>query len=547
MPTVPCRQRGAALLALASLLVLGTTWTLVAAVSSAAARSQAQVTHNARVLAEAKAALVAWVAMRALEAAEANPGRLPCPQAWGDVGSPNEGRAAAVCSAAPAMGWLPWRTLGLPALTDASGAQLWYVVSPGWHLPHGGAMLSLNSNTPGRLTLDGRRAVALLIAPGHALGSAPNAAQLAAGCVRRDQLQAIRLPRAAPNPRDFVECYSGTAFSTAERQVSNDQVLAVTAADLLPALEAAIAQRIERDIVPPLKAVYATPDWGVDAAHPVFPFAAPFTDPGASSFQGRAGTFAGLLPFAPAEDFVRFAGTPAEALEVLGYGSIASQACFWESAEARRCEGEYREAEQAWRPVRVEMSATFANVAMGLRALDSTRLQVYARDNSPSGEWLALPVTHAAALNADGSATLRFGATLPNIDAMGWGSQARFRMRIERAAIADHALLDRAAPATGWFVRNEWHRLVYYATAPEHAASGAAPRACDTCLAVANLGGAPPRALLILAGRSLADAPRPNGQLADFLEGRNATGPGFEQRAANATFNDRIVVVDGRP
>jgi hypothetical protein len=545
------RQRGAALLALAAMVVLGTTWFVLSAVSSGAARSGAQVAHNARVLADAKAALIAWVASRALDAAEDNPGRLPCPQAWGDVGSANEGRAAAVC--ANPIGWLPWRTLGLPRTLDAGGRQLWYVVSPGWHLPNASASLSINSDTLGQLLVDGRRAVALVIAPGAPLVIAPNAAQLAAGCVARKQSQAISLPGVAPNPRDFLECQSGTTFNTAVvdnavNRISNDQVLAITAAELLPALEAAIAKRIERDIVPPLKSVYATADWGLDAAHPVFPFAAPFSNPGTSNFRGAAGTFEGLVPFNPAQGFVEFDATPADAVEVLSYGSIVSQSCLWESADARRCEGKYQEsAAEPWRPIRIEMSATFSNVAMGLRTLDATRMQVFARDAAGAAAWLSLPVTHAAQLNGDGSASVTFGATLPNIDAMGWGAAGQFRIRIERAAIADHALLDPAAATTGWFVRNQWHRLVYYAIAPAHAASGT--RACALCLEIENIEPArQQRAILILAGRSLAGAPRPNGELADFLEGANADGgPGFESRAASASFNDRIVVVDANP
>src|SRR5262245_4948871 len=99
------RQRGAALLALAALMVLGTTWMVVSAFN-AASRGAAYTAHNARLLADAKAALIAWAAANALEAAEENPGRLPCPQAWGDLGSPNEGRAAPSC--AHPLGWLPW-------------------------------------------------------------------------------------------------------------------------------------------------------------------------------------------------------------------------------------------------------------------------------------------------------------------------------------------------------------------------------------------------------------------------------------------------------
>jgi len=551
-------QHGAALLALAAMMVLGTTWMLVSAFS-AAARGAAQTAHNARLLAEAKEALIAWVAANALESAEENPGRLPCPQAWGDVGSANEGRAAPSC--ANPIGWLPWRTLGLPAMLDASGRQLWYVVSPGWHLPRGGATLRINSNTPGQLTLDGRPALALLIAAGPALAAAPNAAQLAAGCVARAQSAAIAVP---PNPRDFLECYAGSAFRSsvvdnAANPVLNDQVVAVTTADLLPALEAAIAKRIERDIVPPLREVYATTAWGVDAAHAVFPFAAPFANPGTSSFQGAAGTFQGLLPFNETQDcrgprclpaLVGYADTPAPAVEVYGHGELQAQTCVWESTDVRRCEGEYRPSgAQPWQPIRIEMSATFTNVAMGLRTIDPTRLEVAARDHALLGAWMRQPVNTAAVMN-DGSApgkpagsvTLTFGATLPNPGAMGWGSRAQFRVRVERAVIGDHSLLDPAAPGTGWFVRNEWYRLLYYATAPGHAASAPAPRACGACLELDNRAA---RALLVLAGRSLSGTARPNGSLADFVEGANADlDLRFEQRPVNAAFNDRVLVLD---
>jgi hypothetical protein len=546
-------------------MVLGTTWMLVSAFGLAG-RSAAQTAHNARILAEAKAALIAWVAANALEPGEANPGRLPCPQAWGDVGSANEGRAAASC--ANPTGWLPWRTLGLPETLDASGRQLWYAVSPGWHLPKGGATLKVNSNTPGQLTLDGRPAIALVIAPGNALHSAPTASQLAAGCLARVQSPARAVP---PNPRDYLECHGARAFRSgvvdnAANPAFNDQVVAIGAPDLMPALEAAIAKRIERDVVPQLRHVYATPDWGLSAEHAVYPFAAPFGDPGTSSFRGAAGALQGLLPFNQTQGcsgprclptLVGYAATPANAVEVLGHGYIQSQSCVWESPEVRRCEGEYRSSEaQPWRPVRIEMSATFTNVAMGLRALDPAKLEVSARSNVVFGPWQPQPVTYSVVMNDGaaagkpaGSVTVSFGATLPNIDAMGWGSSAQFRIRVERSVISDHALLDPAAPLTGWFVRNEWYRLLYYALAPGHAASAAPPRACSTCLHVANLAPAgKQRAILILAGRSLGSSARPNATLADFLEGANSDlDLDFEQRPVNAVFNDRIVVVEANP
>jgi len=564
-PSGPRRERGAALLALAAAMVVGTTWALVSAFGLAG-RSAAQTAHNARVLAEAKAALIAWVAANALEPGEENPGRLPCPQAWGDVGSANEGRAAASC--AHPTGWLPWRTLGLPEMRDASGRQLWYVVSPGWHLPKSTAALSINSDTPGQLTLDGRPAIALIIAPGAPLSGKPTASQLAAGCLVRAQSAAHAVP---PNPHDYLECHGTHAFRSgvvdnAAHRVFNDHIVAIVAADLMPVLEAAIAKRIERDVVPELKQVYATPAWGLSAEHAVYPFAAPFGDPGASSFGGAAGTFQGLLPFNETRDcsgprclptLVGYAATPANAVEVLGHASIASQSCIWETPDTRRCEGQYRESEmEPWRPARIEMSATFTNVAMGLRALDPTRLEVAARSDVVFGPWQPLPVTYSVVMNDGaaagrpaGSATVTFGATLPNVDAMGWGNRAQFRIRIDRAFIADHPLLDPAAPVTGWFVRNEWYRLLYYVLAPGHAASAPSPRACSACLHVGNLAPAgKQRAILILAGRSLSAAARPNSRLGDFLEGGNADlDLDFEQRPVNSAFNDRIVVVEANP
>jgi hypothetical protein len=306
--------------------------------------------------------------------------------------------------------------------------------------------------------------------------------------------------------------------------------------------------------VPPLKAVYAGAAWGLSAAHPVFPFAAPFVNPGTSSFDGVAGTFQGLLPFNRTRN--GWAATPPTAYLTGPYGYLRSQSCAWEvPAEIRVCEGEYHEDEnEPWRPMRLEMTATFADVAMGLRTIDATRMQVLARDDAGSGFWQSRPVSHRATINPDGSATITFGATLPNIDEMGWGSSARFRVRLERAVIAEHPLLGAAAPGTGWFVRNEWYRLLYYAIAPDHAASGAAPRSCShtapTCLQVANI--APPnrqRAILVLAGRSLEGAARPNGRLEDFLDSAaNRDGDGaFEQLAVNRRFNDRVVVLDANP
>jgi hypothetical protein len=594
-------QRGFALIAFISLIVLMSVYLLVRQLNASAGFTADRRNHNAKVLNQAKLALIGYVAQHAALASEDDPGRLPCPEAAGYYGDPaQEGIAAPFCTL-PAVGRLPWRTLGQDKLTDAAAEPLWYVVSAGWALPSSAATLTINSNTTGQLTVDGvaSAAVALIIAPGAAF--TPVAAT---GCTAWTQLRPVTGP---PDLRNYLECENATSpadanFVTTGPSTSfDDQVLRVTTADLLPGIEAAIAVRIQREIVPGLKAVYASAQWGLSATNPVFAFAAPFADPGpgagTSDFRGVAGTFQGLLPFnqtqgcavsaanprcLPSPLLVDWSAGPMPASYMNGgYGSIDSQSCSWQPSGSVKdfveCQGVYREdGSNPSQRMRIEMQATFSNVAMGLRAIDATRMYVEARNNSTGGPWLPVPpppppappstppLNYTTTMNPNGSVTITFGGWLHNIDAMGWGTIADFRIRLERAVIADHPLLDATTVgpgSTGWFVRNEWYRLVYYALSPRHAASGTAPRSCEnttpTCLSVTNvIPTNKQRAILILAGRSLANPPPVARTLADFVEFGNADGNlVFEQqpvsRAINAAlkkpFNDRIIVLDANP
>jgi hypothetical protein len=127
--------------------------------------------------------------------------------------------------------------------------------------------------------------------------------------------------------------------------------------------------------------------------------------------------------------------------------------------------------------------------------------------------------------------------------------------------LADHPLLDPTNTTTGWFERNEWYRLVYYAASVENTAYSLPSVGCTTgsdCLRssyptdIQDI-----RALMILAGRSLNPTSlRPNGNLGDYLEFQNGDGGViYEQRPAsrvfnsalNSPFNDRMVIVDRNP
>ena len=110
----PEKQAGLALLLIVGVLGLGAMLMLVRAFNQAALSDPRRV-GNERVLVDAKAALLLYVSTQA--ATEAYPGKLPCPEDTSLIGTANEGRTQTYCSL-PAVGRLPWKTLGLGAAPD---------------------------------------------------------------------------------------------------------------------------------------------------------------------------------------------------------------------------------------------------------------------------------------------------------------------------------------------------------------------------------------------------------------------------------------------
>ena len=557
-----------ALLALLAVAVLVFAYLLTSHLNAASRFIAVDQDRNAVLLNQAKQALIGYMAQQAALSGENNPGHLPCPEAPANFGTANEGVEAPFC-AAQAIGRLPWRTLGLPKLVDAAGEPLWYAVSPGWHRPNSSTTLTINSDSVGQLTVDGAlSAVAVIIAPGPAIS-----AQAGTGCTAWVQ---SRSTSGAPDFRNYLECENAaspanSSFVTSRAgQTFNDQVLPVTVGDVMPALEAAIAERIQREIVPALKTVYTSSGYaGIPASSPLYPYAVPFSNPGTSNYKGVSGTYQGLLPVNAASSMVAYAATPGNAVETQGYGYIVSQSCSWVSVNDERvCQGVYHEyTSQPWRPIVLQMTATFTNVAMGLRAIDSSSFWVYARDDTGSPPWS--PVTTnapSATMNSDGSVTVRVSATMPNIDVMGWDTQAEFELHLRRAIIGDHPLVNSSDANYGWLTRNQWQRLLYYAVAQQNTAGSLASFGCNNtnCLrfneGLVCTGGQSwcnIRALMILAGASLSGASRPNGNLADYVEYTNGDGGTFYEQhgirrptnvaVSNGPWNDRVILVDWLP
>jgi hypothetical protein len=583
-----------ALLGLLAVAVMVFAYVLTSRLNAASQFVGIDRDHNAKVMAQAKRALIGWMAIKA--ATDNNPGRLPCPEAINSIDTSMEGVSAPqialpgpppvpATSSCATVGRLPWRTLGLSKLVDAASEPLWYAVSPGWALQNSSTLLSINSDSQGAMTIDGQAApneiVALIIAPGPAMNVAA-----ASGCTALTQTRAAPAP--AMNPANYIECFNAAtpAFSTTGPATSfNDQVVRVTVADLMPALEGAIAERMQREIAPALGSVYTSSQYsGIPGSSPMYPYAAPWSNPGpgtgTSDYRGVAVTYKGLLPFNQTQGCTAVAtnprclpsltawaspapAPPPDVTKIGGYGSIQSKTCSWQSSNnVAFCEGEYREdsSNTTGPGMVISMTATINNVAMGLRVLDWTKATIEAENNVSGGAPLTIvtPST-AATMNSNGSVTITFSGTLPNIDVQGWNTYANYRIRLERSVIGDHALLDATtvgAGATGWFVRNQWYRVAYYAAAAANTAAALSSFGCTSsdCLLFNDPSARNIRALLVLAGQSLGNpAGRPNGNLADYLEYQNVDlDTLYEQRPMrrttlaanpNAPWNDRVILV----
>jgi hypothetical protein len=484
------------------------------------------------------------------------------------------------CGSGMVIGRLPWRSLGLPKLLDATGEPLWYAVSNGWKLNVGGAFLGINSNSAAQLSLDGAAAsaVAIIIAPGRPLTLAPNANQLAAGCIARTQTRHT----SPPNYLDYVECQNvaGASVRTVvvdnvTNTVSNDQAVALTAPEVLAAIEPTVAARITRDVVPTLKnifgATYASTQWGstVSATTPVLPFAAPFASTASSPFQGQFGNPQGLLPLSrsqcnPATDalcdtgFVRWDTASVSVTKRSGLATVTSTDCSASTTTEVSCTINYQRTCSGVGcllgcacPATLEASvlANAQNVAMAARSFSNAGITGFA----------SIVSTNTPLNSATGAADGDFRGNLPTPSCTAWvifgflipcTASNSVTVKVPITAFPDHASLTAfyATASLNWFVKNNWHHLVYYAMSPSHAASGPIHNCTTAGDCISVTGGsiaANSRAVIVFAGRSLSNAARPSATLADYLdtaENRNGNTT-FEQNRFDKSFNDRFFAI----
>lgn len=197
---------------------------------------------------------------------EKGPGFLPCPD------RNNDGNPASNCTFNPdtstytTIGRLPFRILGLADIRDSSGERLWYAVSDNFRNTQSNDAV-INSDTPGRLTVDGMGdVVAVIIAPGTPV----------TGQVSRpsdnDSSEYLEEVNAEDDKQSFVST-GGDKF--------NDRLVTITRAELMQVVEQRVINEV-RSILSQYNDDYLA-----------YPWLAPFADPKADS-RILHGTHTGL-------------------------------------------------------------------------------------------------------------------------------------------------------------------------------------------------------------------------------------------------------------
>lgn len=568
------RQRGTALLSIVVLVTLVSTY----AISDAITRitSEVKVERDKRstdAMQEAKAALIAWSASQAWTSnSNDQPGSLPCPDITNDGVSDYVGNACA-----SQVGRLPWNTLKIADLRDASGEVLWYALSANFRKYSG--VTVVNSDTQGQLTLYSDQAstttavlsnlVAVLLAPGQAVSgqtrSPTNSVEL------NDVANYLEGRNAGVTGN-----YTDTPQSPATYPDSfNDRVLPITHADLFSVVEPAVAARIERDIKPYINTYFT--NWGA------FPFPSVFATPtppvGSPGHPGTSGvgtnraqsaflggitaTSGGLLPVTNAVVTSWDATTATVTLTGGIAASITGVSCTTFTTavtEYLRCDFNINPAisgacgggSQSYCMLNPSFAVNGPVSNVGLGFVDLPDVTGVTLVDPTSSTLTARPMrstTMSASVASSGLGTVRFAATYNRNNR---SSSAR-AMRVTIPGVTASAMTNSAGVTAGWFISNEWYRQLYYAVSPVYLPGGGAScfvlPGTPSCLTVNGLTTTPinnKRAILILAGRSLNGSARPSSSLANYFEGENTTPADFifAHRSGVATStNDRVIVV----
>jgi hypothetical protein len=352
-----------------------------------------------------------------------------------------------------------------------------------------------------------------------------------------------------------------TAFESSRNDTwGNDRAIAITATEMLGAIEGPVADRIQRNVAPALNGTpTATTGWyQIDSLSSwgtkFFPYASTWSDPTTNDSCGNNGVTEGLLPLATGEVTAGTAcsarWTSATVAMASGTGTFtATTGCAVDNTTTGSpmlCKFKYTGT------MVVQVIATAANVAMGFRipptAADITTTPAASKPTSATPKTPSVTSITPVIVAASGNGQVSLQVTMAS-------RNASSNAKIYIPNPSDSFLLKTntvSNPDLAWFLNNQWQRYTYYAISPAVTAnpSGVCTSSTVTnCLTLTNAEAGTgnlndKRLVLILSGRALAAKSQPSASLDAYFELQNdqTSTPGdrtFQRDTISATFNDR--------
>jgi len=532
------RQRGAALILFATILIVGVAWFAVGALGKAPVATAERDVMTGRALQAAKQALLGYIAAEAARTDHDKPGRLPCPESLNSIGTANEGQAAPNCSnVAATIGRLPWGTLGVDKLLDGAGEPLWLAISPGFRgvTP----TTAINFATPAQLAYNdvASSAVAVIIAPGRPLNTAGDPAALPAWCPAKVNQNAAARNTAPLVPANFVECGNATGSyrNAGTSQWTNDRSISITAAEWADAIAPGVADRLQRQVAPAMQNYYnatSLASWG----QRFLPNASTFTaaPPATNNLCGNVDVFSGMPPSITAATSVATAtcNTNWTGVSVSGLAALLTLGGCSVNATRMRCDFTVIAAGSAT----PRISATAPSAGYAFRWVDPSTITIQINGGAQTPASTGNYTGSVNSANGSGTSTVDvFFPPLLNADTVS--------IRIPHPT---DALL--ADTRSAWYINNGWDRFTHYGVAQGASHDPSGSSCPPTCLTANGLPASTPandkRLVLVLMGsRALAGQNWPSTDVADYFEYQNGSvGVIYETRTQGTDFNDRLAV-----
>lgn len=286
--TLPCtrKQRGAALMVMLVIMIIGAATILVSSLASSAIKIERDKT-TVKALAQAREALIG----RAV-ADDNHPGSLPCPDVDDDGKLTVSGADYDGSNCFSLIGRLPWKTLGLPELRDGAGEHLWYAISKPFAAV--GNSQHINSDTQGTLTIGGTSSasnvIAIVFSPGQVLSDTSRSPSTTAACASLNNSPNVAQSWCATN---YLEGSNATLNTSASPNLNyqsadtsstfNDRMIFITHKDLMPLVEKRIAREVKGCL-----------DGYASDHSSTYPWATPVDD--TTNYAGAVNTLFGRLP-----------------------------------------------------------------------------------------------------------------------------------------------------------------------------------------------------------------------------------------------------------